>query len=64
MPASGWTQSATVPTIGDPAAPCGDRYCWTQDAGHGTTLVVRLRNILVKGSDTEFTIVDEAITLS
>jgi serine-type D-Ala-D-Ala carboxypeptidase/endopeptidase (penicillin-binding protein 4) len=57
MPASGWTQSATVPTAGGSSAPCGYKYCWTKDGGHGAMLMVTLKNMVAKGSDTEFTIV-------
>ncbi len=57
MPASGWTQSATVPTIGNPNEPCGYKYCWTKDVKQGSALIVTLKNMVVKGSDTEFTIV-------
>ncbi len=57
MTASGWTQSATVPTIGNPNEPCAYKYCWTRDVGNGAMVIVTLKNMQVKGSDTEFTIV-------
>jgi hypothetical protein len=59
MPASGWTRSATVPAPGVSNSPCSARYCWTKDAGQGTTLIVTLKNLAASGSSTAFTVVYE-----
>lgn len=64
MPAAGWTQSATIPQPADPSAPCSGKYCWTKDAGNGTTLVISFQNMQPKGSDTEFTLVYESYSKS
>lgn len=61
MPSSGWTQSATIPTIGNSNEPCGYKYCWTKDVKQGSALIVTLKNMVVKGSDTEFTLVYEGL---
>ena len=64
MPGAGWTRSAMVPAPSGPNQPCGDTTCWTQAAGPGSAVVVRLRNMVARGADTEFTLVIESVTNS